>query len=396
MTIKMKKILIISPDYKPTFSGVGTHVVSLVEHLSKTYDITVMTPNFNNTKGIGDNHYEINHYANCTHIDFNTNLHVEYSKYRQSTGGQDTAYLEISTTQLNMNFLEWAIEAIEELHIDFDLIHMHHVLASVAVVALKRIFNVPLISTIHTMYNDSAPLKDNLTRYTIFNSDEVICVSSAVQKSLLKYGFNQQNAHLIYNSIEKVSVDQNVCPQKDCFVFCGRLEENKNCLFLIHAYEEYLRSEKSPKFPLYILGDGTLKSKLVTYIKDRRLESRVVMLGRLNSKEVNYYYKRALAVLIPSKREAFSTVALEAMLNNTLVVSSNVGGFSELITDHENGIMINNIDTIDGFCNCLENISINYLHFETIARNGFDSAQRFTWDNNIKKIVSLYEAHLHR
>lgn len=106
--------------------------------------------------------------------------------------------------------------------------------------------------------------------------------------------------------------------------------------FLMLEIAQKLRRKK-PEVLFAVIGDGIQRSELEKEICRRRLEKNVVCLGGLGNME--RYYKDAKITLICSIREGLSITAYESCAMGTPVVSSDVGGQSDLI-DSSCGILV--------------------------------------------------------
>lgn len=88
--------------------------------------------------------------------------------------------------------------------------------------------------------------------------------------------------------------------------YIGRLEEVKNPLFTVEVLRNLTGNDKK----LLILGEGSLKEKLISLINEYQLVDRVTVLGYTPNV---YEYLCAIDVfLMPSYSEAFSISAIEA------------------------------------------------------------------------------------
>ena len=81
--------------------------------------------------------------------------------------------------------------------------------------------------------------------------------------------------------------------------------------------------------------------ELLFYRYQFNLESEVELLGIKEGKDVLKELNNADVLLLPSLSEGLANVAIEAMASGVLVVSSNVGGMSELITHGVSGFLVN-------------------------------------------------------
>lgn len=114
--------------------------------------------------------------------------------------------------------------------------------------------------------------------------------------------------------------------------------------------------EKYPETVVYVAGDvitanKTLKDKmkisgygkyLLDTIRKRNLEDHVKFLGRLNSDKICARYLKTHIFLCPSAIENSPNSVGEAMLLGVPVVSADVGGVHNLLTDNRDGILYDN------------------------------------------------------
>jgi glycosyl transferase family 1 len=87
-------------------------------------------------------------------------------------------------------------------------------------------------------------------------------------------------------------------------------------------------------------GRGTARSDLETLVRDRTLDGRVEFTGWVAPREVPALINRASLYLVPSRREAFGLVALEARVLARPVVAADVGGLSEVVIHGQTGLIV--------------------------------------------------------
>lgn len=95
---------------------------------------------------------------------------------------------------------------------------------------------------------------------------------------------------------------------------------------------------------IYLIGgSGPLKENFENYIKENQLENKVILLGRVNDKDLDNYYKACDIYLFPSimQSEAFGIVQLEAMRYGKPVINTNLGtGVNYVSIDGETGLTV--------------------------------------------------------
>lgn len=91
-------------------------------------------------------------------------------------------------------------------------------------------------------------------------------------------------------------------------LFVGRLDPQKNPLFLIEIFENVVR--KNENSLLLIAGDGYMREEIKSLIYEKGLDNKVRLLG--NRRDVNELMQAADAFLLPSRFEGLGIVLIEA------------------------------------------------------------------------------------
>ncbi len=90
-------------------------------------------------------------------------------------------------------------------------------------------------------------------------------------------------------------------------------------------------------FRIVLVGDGELRAEIEDQIRSAGLGDRVEIAGWQDSKGVKKALARTRALVLASFGEGLPVVIMEAMAMGRPVVSSNVGGISELVLEGETG-----------------------------------------------------------
>lgn len=123
-------------------------------------------------------------------------------------------------------------------------------------------------------------------------------------------------------------------PEKD-IISAGRLVPQKNHKSLVNAFARI--SKKFPEYQLHIYGEGVLRNELEEQIFSLKIQDKVFLKGV----SIEYLSKLAKAEIfvLSSNYEGFSNALLEALLLGVPCISSDCAGSSEVIKDHENGLL---------------------------------------------------------
>ena len=156
--------------------------------------------------------------------------------------------------------------------------------------------------------------------------------------------------------------------------FVGRWSfEKRPELFL-----EIANSFKENYFVEFFIIGSNMKNqeKIIT-------ENGVNFIGEiLENQLLKKQYQDLDILLVTSIREGFPMVIMEAMSFGVVVISTNVGGINEHISNNENGILIENHDNVllikNDFINQINNLLQNKLLLEKLANNSISySKQHF-------------------
>lgn len=112
-------------------------------------------------------------------------------------------------------------------------------------------------------------------------------------------------------------------------LFVGRLVGRKGVGELITAFAEM--SERYPRARLVLVGSGRYEERCRELIDVHGLQARVTLAGY--QAETTPYYLGCDLVMVPSRREVFGLVLLEAMALARPIVATRVGGIPEVVGD---------------------------------------------------------------
>ena len=108
--------------------------------------------------------------------------------------------------------------------------------------------------------------------------------------------------------------------------------------------------------------------------------------GNLTQVELFEILKKSDCIILPSKSEGFPKVLAEAMNFGCIPIASNVGSISHYIKDGASGMIMNEI-SLNGLNEAWNNfLSIQNNEKQTIASNGFEISQKFTFEKYVNNL----------
>lgn len=227
---------------------------------------------------------------------------------------------------------------------DIQILHVHNQLRfPLRSRILPKLAGVPLIiEHEHGMvWNTTATRLIRLTNKLVSAN---ICNSNAAKIMLKqKCGIDAQ---VIYNGVIIPAAEPETkgnlrtslgMPEAGKIVgFVGRLNTPKGVEAFIRMIPLVKQAEPQAKF--VVVGDGPLRDELQDLAVSLGVSDEVHFLGY--QKEAREFMKQMEVVVVPSIREPFGNVVIEAALAKKAVVASNVDGIAETVVDGETGFLV--------------------------------------------------------
>ncbi len=260
------------------------------------------------------------------------------------------------TLQMNVLMQNQASQVMSEFR-DISLIHTHDWLSATSAIALKHIYRVPLVSTIHSLevgrrggiYDDRQKMINDLEGRLVFESWKVLTCSEFMKRSVSsQFSVPWDKIDVVPNGVnlEKFKAPQNLLSEKSRFAlphekivfFVGRHVWEKGVDVLVGAVPYVLKECPEAKF--VISGKGYMTDKCKKLAWDFGVADKVLFTEYVDDDMLNLLYHLADVVACPSRYEPFGIVPLEAMACNTAVVISDAGGLNEIVEHEKDGLKV--------------------------------------------------------
>lgn len=122
-----------------------------------------------------------------------------------------------------------------------------------------------------------------------------------------------------------------------------RHDRGKNIDALIKAMA--LLKRRNVECVLQVVGEGPLKPELASLARELAVEDRVEFMGRVSDARLAEAYAQACLFAMPSSKEGFGIVFLEAWLHGLPVICGTEDAAAEIIADGVDGFAVNPSDT---------------------------------------------------
>lgn len=230
-----------------------------------------------------------------------------------------------------------------------DILHVHYAVPhAICSLLAKQMVGEGLktVTTLHgtdiTVLAQDESLKD-LIRLGINSSDAVTAVSQDLIQQTRQLLDITKPIHLSYNFVDKRIYyprdvqqmrDELVPPNEKILIHMSNFRPVKRTSDVISIFAKVAHHVASR---LFLVGEGPDLPKAQQQIAALGLEDRVHFLGKQD--DVAQVISMADVMLLPSEKESFGLVALEAMACGVPTIGSNAGGIPELVTDGETGYL---------------------------------------------------------
>ncbi|MFI8708868.1 glycosyltransferase family 4 protein [Bacillus sp. NPDC077411] len=309
------------------------------------------------------------------------------------------------------------LKKFEQLNVPMYRINMRHPFDIQAAIQLKKIIKKEKIDIVHAQFlrenyiailakllgapvrviwtyhvNVLMPfhLKCSNSFFTRYN-DAIICISQFMKQQLCQKGVPEKKIHVIYNGVADpypytdVPLSQRG-PKKIAVI--GRLSKEKGQPFLLTSLQKLKALHPSLGWHCDIIGEGPLKTELITMIQELSLGEHVSLKGFQD--DVIKEYTEHDIIVIPSENEGLSYVAIEAIAMKKPVIATNVGGLPEVIVHNQSGLLIP-YGSEEALAASLAQLLQDEKLYHSLAECGREHyLQHFTFSKMVNEVTTLY------
>jgi teichuronic acid biosynthesis glycosyltransferase TuaC len=386
------KVLVLSRNYPNHITPIlGLWVEQLVRQLATVCEIKVISP-----------------IAYCPPL---PNF-VPYTRYRRIPAQQVLNGVEVfhprflvgpgySMHHFEANTYLWGIrQRIRQLQQEFpfDLIHAHCIYPDgVVATQLGAQYKVPVVITEHAFWHpwfDEYPSVCRQAITAVSNCDAQILSSQSLQDSVRRFT-NRSKPSFIPIGVD-ISLftppSSESLRRSNQILYVGRVKDSKGIGYLLQAIHRLLSIY--PDLELVIAGGGIWGSqtreeiRLQAFAKSLGLQDKVKFLGPQSPIEVAKLMQISTLLVLPSLRETFGAVLLEALACGTPVVTTRCGGPEDFINDSV-GILVAKEDEIalaEGIAYVIQNRhQYQSDHLRSYA------VQHYSWQKVAEQTIDLYQ-----
>jgi glycogen synthase len=385
------RVLMLSWEYPPLIEGgLARHVRKLSENLA-AFEVEVHVL----TRGREESPSE--------EVVEGVHLHRVREPLRPAELGEFIAWVE----HMNTDMLAAGVELGDRY--DFDLVHGHDWLVSVAGDHLAKRLRAPLVMTIHaTEYGRHQGWVDNhpqshihgIERWMANRAEQVIACSWYMRDHVSDiYGIEEDRVAVIPNGIDPADLQpwdeaemrrfrgRFAAPGEKLVLLVGRLVYEKGFQVALEALPRVIDELGSVRF--LVAGSGTHEEELRAQAVTLGLDAHGTFLGWIGDDVLHTLYRIADLTVVPSIYEPFGLVALEAMASGCPCLVADTGGLREVVPHEEVGLRFRSRDS-----GSLAEVAIRVLADDELGRRlvaeAYEHVRSFDWSDVAEQTAELY------
>ena len=222
--------------------------------------------------------------------------------------------------------------------------------------------------------------KEELLSYKITKADKI---------KVIKLGFDFSNVLALPEHKNQFRNIHNIPNDTLIIAIIGRITYQKNPKMFIDI-AEILLTIKLPTKPYFlIIGDGDMRDDMQSEINKRGLQSNVIITGFVT--DLKPVFADVDMVLMTSHFEGTPVAIIEAMANGKIVLSTNVGGISDIVENGVNGFYFDDFNA-DLFVDKVLEIVEGRIDLNIISEKAkIVAKETFAIGRLVKDMNDLYE-----
>lgn len=289
------------------------------------------------------------------------------------------------------------------------LIHSHHpILLGDLAVAFAREFQIPLVFTFHTRYDEYAhhyvpiapglagAVMEQIVAHYLEKCTYVIAPTASIRDFILRE-YDPSVPVAVVPTPVQLSAYEDLAPgyiqadlglqDAEVLLYVGRIAGEKGLDFLLRAFARIV--VERPHARLLLVGDGPGEAELRELARELGIGDRVVFRGAVPHSQVPQYAAAADLFVFSSVTETQGVVLIEAMAAGTPVVAVEAPGSVDVL-DKGGGLLVPLEE--DAFAEAVIDLLRDRRRLEELSQQAVRVVRQYAIPVATERLLAVYEA----
>ncbi len=256
----------------------------------------------------------------------------------------------------------------------------------------------PIVVLVHHVHREQWPVVYDKVRARIgwwiesvvaprlYRDCTYVAVSDRTATELSELGVDPQRITVIHNGIEQapgLDVQRSETPH---VVVVGRLVPHKRVEHVLRAAAALRR--RHPDLRVSVVGDGWWAGRLRRVADTLGVSDLVTFRGFVDEKTKHEIYGSAWVLALPSLKEGWGIVVMEAATHSVPTVAYRAaGGVTESIVDGQTGVLVDG--GVQDYTRALGDLLADRRAIDTMGAAARDRTQEFSWAATAKAFAAV-------
>jgi len=211
------------------------------------------------------------------------------------------------------------------------------------------------------VYSNSAGMRDFILENNFINKDKIKILANGSTNGIDTSYFS--NSNIAEPTKEELIKKLGIRKQDFVFVFVGRLVGDKGINELVIAFKKMLAYNSNIKLLLVGHQENELDPLTEETLTEINSNKKILAVGYQN--DIRPYLSISNCLVLPSYREGFPNVVMQAGAMGLPSIVTNINGCNEIIIDKINGLLIESKNSTD-LENAMNNLCIDPLLYDKL------------------------------